>query len=185
MSQKTPQRSRQTSRTPRLHIVDQNTTGMVILVLDLRISNDRFGSSSDPSLNGHLHYPNDIDKSLNETVTDKIRKYRVDYNNKPPRAVSFIPTIVSTSGRLHSELLCFSYRLIGKLTVFCSFRSSASTNRPWTFQLQFLVFHLTGAHIQVLSLPLVLLIHNKLIVNQTGLDFGTDTLYRYYLYLSF
>jgi hypothetical protein len=29
-------------------------------------SHDRFGSSSDPSLNGHLHYPNDVDKSLNE-----------------------------------------------------------------------------------------------------------------------
>jgi hypothetical protein len=26
--------------------------------------------------NGHLHYPNDIDRSLNETVTDKIKKYR-------------------------------------------------------------------------------------------------------------
>jgi len=42
------------------------------------------GSNSDPNLNGHLHYPNDIDRSLNETTTDKIRKYRVDYNNNPP-----------------------------------------------------------------------------------------------------
>ncbi len=30
-------------------------------MLDLRITHDRFGRSSDPSLNGHLHYPNDID----------------------------------------------------------------------------------------------------------------------------
>jgi hypothetical protein len=29
-------------------------------VLDLHITHDRFGSSSDRSLNGHLHYPNDI-----------------------------------------------------------------------------------------------------------------------------
>ena len=43
-------------------------------------------SSCDPSINGHLHYPNDIDRSLNETVTDKIRKYRVDYNNNPPNS---------------------------------------------------------------------------------------------------
>ena len=49
------------------------------LVLDLRIAHDRFGSSSDPSLNGHLHYPNDIDRSLNEAVADKIRKIRSDY----------------------------------------------------------------------------------------------------------
>ncbi len=51
-----------------------NTEGPVSLVLDLRIDHDRFGSISDPSLNGHLHYPDDIDKTLNETVTDKIRK---------------------------------------------------------------------------------------------------------------
>ncbi len=36
-------------------------------VLDLRIDHDRFGSSSDPSLNGQLHYPNDVDRSLNES----------------------------------------------------------------------------------------------------------------------
>jgi hypothetical protein len=51
-----------------------NTVGPVSLVLDLRVTHDRFGSSSDPNLNGHLHYPNDIDRSLNETATDNIRK---------------------------------------------------------------------------------------------------------------
>ncbi len=75
------------------------------LVLDLRIVHERFGSSSDPSINGHLHYPNDVDRSLNETVVDKIRKYRPDYHNNPPHDVSFIPVIVSTSGRLHSEFV--------------------------------------------------------------------------------
>jgi hypothetical protein len=54
-----------------------NAAVPVPLVFDLRIAHDRFGSTSDPSLNGHLHYPNDIDKSLNEVVCDKIRKYRV------------------------------------------------------------------------------------------------------------
>ena len=38
------------------------------------------------SLNGHLNYPNDIDKSLNESASDKIRKYHADYNNNPPNA---------------------------------------------------------------------------------------------------
>ncbi len=70
------------------------------LVLDLHIAHDRFGSSSDPSLNGHLHYPNDIDKSLNETATDKIRKYQTDYNNNLPSVVSFMSDISSTSGVL-------------------------------------------------------------------------------------
>jgi hypothetical protein len=95
-----------------------NTTGPVPLVLDLLISHDRFGSSCDLNLNGHLHYPNDIDRSLNET-TDKIRKYRSDYNNNPPNVTSFMSVIVSTSGRLHSEFVRLLFlRPIGKLTTF-------------------------------------------------------------------
>ncbi len=75
------------------------------LVLDLRIAHDRVGSSTDPTLNGHLHYPNDIDRSLNEAAADKIRKYRADYNNNPPNTVSFMSAMTSTSGRLHSEFV--------------------------------------------------------------------------------
>ncbi len=82
-----------------------NTVGPVPLVMDLRISHDRFGSSSAPSLNGNLHYPNDIDRSINEAATDKIRKYRADYNSNPTSAVSFMTAIASTSGRLHSEFI--------------------------------------------------------------------------------
>ena len=84
-------------------------SGPVTLVLDLRIVHDRFGSSSDPSLNGNLHYPNNIDRSLNEAADDKIRKYRADYNNNPPNTVSFMPAIASTSGRLHSEFVCLLF----------------------------------------------------------------------------
>ncbi len=58
-----------------------NATGPVSLVLDLRIALN--GSSSDPSLNGNLNYPNDIDRSLNEAAADKVRKYRADYKNNP------------------------------------------------------------------------------------------------------
>ena len=82
-----------------------NAAGPVPLVLDLRIAHDRVGSSTDPTLNGHLKYPNSIDQSLNDAVADKIRKYRADYNNRPPSEVSFIPAISSTSGRLHSEFV--------------------------------------------------------------------------------
>jgi hypothetical protein len=38
-----------------------------------------------------------------EDDTDKIWKYRSDYNNNPPYVISFMSVIVSTSGRLHSE----------------------------------------------------------------------------------
>ena len=68
----------------------ENVTGPVSLVLDLRITHERWVSNTDPSINGHLHYPNDIDSSLNESVTDKIRKYRADYNNNPPNSISFM-----------------------------------------------------------------------------------------------
>ncbi len=82
-----------------------NEAGPVPLVLDLRIAHDRMGSSTDPTLNGHLKYPNNLDQSLNDASVDKIRKYRADYNNRPPSAVSFMPAIASTSGRLHSEFV--------------------------------------------------------------------------------
>jgi hypothetical protein len=47
----------------------------------------------------------DIDRSINEAVVDKIRKYHVDYNNNPPSVVSFMTAIASTSGRLHIEFI--------------------------------------------------------------------------------
>ncbi len=66
-----------------------NAVGLVPLVLDLRIAHDRVGSSTDPTLNGHLRYPHNLDKSLNDAGTDKIQKYRAGYNNTPPSVVSF------------------------------------------------------------------------------------------------
>jgi hypothetical protein len=77
----------------------------VPLVLDLHIDHDRFGSNSDLNLNGHLHYPNDIDRSLNETASDKIRKHRSDDNNNPPNDPSFMSSIVCTSGKLHGDFV--------------------------------------------------------------------------------
>ena len=69
------------------------------------VTHDGVGSSADPTLNGHLKYPNHLDQSLKDAAADKIRKYRADYNNRPPSAVSFMPAIASTSGRLHSEFV--------------------------------------------------------------------------------
>jgi hypothetical protein len=68
-----------------------SVAGPVPLVLDLRIANERFGNSSDPSINGHLYYPNDLDGPLNETAADKIRQYHVDCNNRPSNTISFMP----------------------------------------------------------------------------------------------
>jgi hypothetical protein len=87
------------------HCGDIELAGYLALVLDLRIAHDRVGSSTDPTLNGHLKYPNNLDQSLNDEAADKIRKCRTDYNNSPPSAVSFMSAIASTSGRLHSEFV--------------------------------------------------------------------------------
>jgi hypothetical protein len=64
---------------------------------------------SDPSFNGHLHYPKDLDRPLNEAAADKIRAYRTDYNNRPSDAISSMPAIASSSGRLHSEFACLLF----------------------------------------------------------------------------
>jgi hypothetical protein len=47
-------------------------------------------TGSDPSINGHLHYPNDVDRSLNEDAVDKIRKCRTDYNKNPTNVITFM-----------------------------------------------------------------------------------------------
>ena len=46
-----------------------------------------------------------MDRTLNETGADKNLQYRADYNNRPSHDISFMPTISSTSCRLHSELV--------------------------------------------------------------------------------
>jgi hypothetical protein len=96
-----------------------NAAGPVPLVLDLRIAHDRMGSSGDPSLNGHLKYPNNLDQSLNDADVDKIRKYRPDYNNRPPSVVSFMSLLlVRQAGYIVNLSEFYSYRIIGKLTAF-------------------------------------------------------------------
>ena len=66
---------------------------------------ERFGSSSNPSLNGQHPPPDDIDKPLNEPAADKIRDYRVDYNNRPSDLISFMSVVSSTTDRLQCELV--------------------------------------------------------------------------------
>jgi hypothetical protein len=65
----------------------------------------KIGGSTDPTLNGHLRYPNNLDQLLNDTAADNIRKYRADYNNRSPTNVSFMTAITRASGRLHSEFV--------------------------------------------------------------------------------
>jgi hypothetical protein len=115
-----------------------NEAGPVPLVLDLRIAHDRFGSSSDPSLNGNLHYPHNIARSLIEAADDKIRKYRADYNNNPPHSVAFMPVIPSTSARLHSEfvrlLFLQAHRETDRFFAASGVQLAQSTSGPFHFR---------------------------------------------------
>ena len=86
--------------------------GSGVCGLDLRIPDYRWGSTSDPGINGHLHYPKDIDRSLNESVVDKIRKYHTDHNNNRPNVISLMSDITSTSGRIHLEFVCLPFLLV-------------------------------------------------------------------------
>ncbi len=84
-----------------------DAAGPVNLFMDLRLTHERFGSSSNPALNGHLHCaaPADVDKLLNEAAADKIRDYRADYNNRRSKSISYMPVVSRTYGRLHCEIV--------------------------------------------------------------------------------
>jgi hypothetical protein len=98
-----------------------NAAGLVFLVLDLHIAHERFGSSSDPSINGHLRYPNDVDRSLNEAASHKIRKLDIALIIITILLILY-PSCLLLLLRLRGYIvnLCdfYSYKLIGKLTAF-------------------------------------------------------------------
>ena len=79
------------------------------MVLDLRISHNRWGSIFNPSRNGHSDYPTDIVRTLNEDDPHKVLTYRVDYNNRPSHPITFMETIPNTSGCLHGEFVCLLF----------------------------------------------------------------------------
>ena len=66
--------------------------------MDLRITHERWGSTSNPLISGNLHYshPGDIDKPLHGGAAEKIREYRADYNNRPSRSISFMIVVTTT-----------------------------------------------------------------------------------------
>jgi hypothetical protein len=48
-------------------------------------------------------------KNRELNTDENFRKYRADYNKYPPNTISFIPAVVSTPGRLHSEFVCLLF----------------------------------------------------------------------------
>ena len=57
-------------------LVDQ-ITDLFHTTHKVKTQHELFGSSTDPSINGHLHYPNELDRTVNESSTDKIPRITI------------------------------------------------------------------------------------------------------------
>jgi hypothetical protein len=77
----------------------------------LRVAHDRVGSSADPALNGHLRYPNNLDQSLHDTTSTKVRKYRAIGKLTAFFAVSGVMSSQSDRGFFHYLRTVFSSML--------------------------------------------------------------------------
>ncbi len=118
-------------------------------------------------VNGHLRYHNNLDKSLNDTTADKIRKYCADYNNTPLNVVSLMSVITSTSGRLHSEFIRLLFLQTRRETAARHTLLSSSQNvEIYSLRLWFnvLILTLTGS-LSHLNLTLTLHTRKLLVYN--------------------
>ncbi len=87
------------------------------------------GPSSNPSLNGQLHYPTDLDRPLTEAAADKIIRYRADHNNRPSYILLLLVRLDASTVSLCSFYFC---RLIGNLTAFLQLQEFSLRNPPFT-----------------------------------------------------
>jgi hypothetical protein len=124
----------------------------VSLVLDLRIDHDRVGSSTDPTLNGQLRYPNNLDQSLNDATADS-GMFQVCYAllrhavsgmlqvccfryasgmlcSIQARCVRYASGMLLQGGYIVKLSDFHSYRLIGKLTAFLHLQELRLCNPP-------------------------------------------------------
>ena len=84
------------------------------VAVDVSTVHDFHGSADNPSLNGTLRHQ-DLDLALSQRARAKVDKYREGYAAQGLRH-AFLPAIVSTSGRIHGELLRLLFNLADKKT---------------------------------------------------------------------
>jgi gamma-glutamylcyclotransferase (GGCT)/AIG2-like uncharacterized protein YtfP len=84
------------------------------VALDVSTVHDFHGSADNPTLNGTLRHQ-DLDLALYQRAQVKVDKYREGYA-APGLRHAFLPAIVSTSGRIHGELLRLLFNLADKKT---------------------------------------------------------------------
>ena len=73
------------------------------LVFDFSMAHDRWGATDEPSKNGQLCYPHDLNRTVWEAAQKKVKKYQGTYAND--HGISFLPAIASTTGRLDADFL--------------------------------------------------------------------------------
>ena len=101
-----------------------DVVGSVNLVTDLHITHECWGSRSNPLLNENLHYPlpSDIDKSLHDSVDEKIWEFRVD------SVIITVPVILFLSHVLWlSPLVC---PFASHCFLISNLRLTTSSSRP-------------------------------------------------------
>jgi gamma-glutamylcyclotransferase (GGCT)/AIG2-like uncharacterized protein YtfP len=84
------------------------------LCIDVSRVHDFHGNAANPSLNGTLRHA-DINHVLSHRAQEKIDKYRAGYAALDVRK-AFLPAVVSTSGRIHGDLLRLLYLLADNKT---------------------------------------------------------------------
>ena len=115
-----------TKRVPTIEVDDQQLRAdlylprMVVggvgrgLCVDVSRVHDFHGNAANPSLNGTLRHA-DINKVLSHRAQEKIDKYRAGYAALDVRR-AFLPAVVSTSGRIHGDLLRLLYLIADNKT---------------------------------------------------------------------
>ena len=114
-----------TTRVPSIEVQDRQLradiylTNMVAdggrgLCIDVSRVHDFHGNAANPSQNGTLRHT-DINLVLSQRAQEKIDKYRAGYAAQDMRR-AFLPAVVSTSGRIHGDLLRLLYLLADNKT---------------------------------------------------------------------
>ncbi len=73
------------------------------MLVDVTLRHDFIGAGRDGQTQGQLRNPDNPDHILKSAAADKIRNYRDTYRRN--RHVAFLPACMSTSERIHGELL--------------------------------------------------------------------------------
>jgi hypothetical protein len=95
-----------------LEVRNIRVVGKTDLLLDVTLRHPFIGAGRSGHTQGQLRNPDYPDQSLESAAADKIRHYRDPYQRN--RQVAFLPACMSTSGRIHGELLRLLFFLSNK-----------------------------------------------------------------------